>query len=438
MPTKIDRLAADLAVGGWTTVKVNRLVAAVEEDGVGSAKECESLKEILARDGYVEKRPTGARLDNFLGHSRSRLTQYTEFLTRVNEARSRRRGGAAGSAPQGLIVPGRRDVDQARYREHVEMLAGEKPVAITENDGTTREVRIRDRFVASQGNQLTDVLAWLRGYYTALGLEPVFEPVAYRGKTFYNLVVTIPGASDEAVLLADHYDVADKELGRTANRKQLTVDHCLKPREIQALSDTIPVGAAVPGADDNGSATAALMEMGRLLSEARRDGVRLGKTIKLAHLVGEELPANCLGGRAMVRDAVQKGEKIAGVVVLDMIGVDRAGRRKMQISAGRHSESVAMAARVKDAVDRLDLDLKPIFRPFGARKSFLHQTDALEFSRAGFPVILINEHLNDDHDLYRVGYHDEFDTTRLMTFEFATNVTRAALEVVYELAEPER
>jgi len=60
------------------------------------------------------------------------------------------------------------------------------------------------------------------------------------------------------------------------------------------------------------------------------------------------------------------------------------------------------------------------------------------FSKAGFPVVLLNEHVNDDHDLYRVGYHDEFDTSRLMDFDFATSVTRVALEAAFRLAGPRR
>ena len=58
------------------------------------------------------------------------------------------------------------------------------------------------------------------------------------------------------------------------------------------------------------------------------------------------------------------------------------------------------------------------------------------FSKAGYPVVVLNEFLNDDWGLYRAGYHDEFDTTDLMDFGFATAVTRSALEAAWRLAEP--
>ena len=86
------------------------------------------------------------------------------------------------------------------------------------------------------------------------------------------------------------------------------------------------------------------------------------------------------------------------------------------------------------AIADLRLDLRPILRPHGSRKSFLHQTDGIHFSRAGIPVVLINEHVNDDRDLHRAGYHDEFDVTALMSFDFAADVTRAALETTYRIA----
>jgi hypothetical protein len=107
----------------------------------------------------------------------------------------------------------------------------------------------------------------------------------------------------------------------------------------------------------------------------------------------------------------------------------------VQLSPGRDVRSLAVAAEVKRAIADLGLDLRAVLRPYGARKSFLHQTDGIHFSRAGYPTLLINEHLNDDRDRFRVGYHDEFDITALMSFPFAADVTRAALETTFRLAQ---
>src|SRR5205814_640397 len=108
---------------------------------------------------------------------------------------------------------------------------------------------------------------------------------------------------------------------------------------------------------------------------------RMRRSIDLVHLVGEELPADCLGARTFIKQAKARATKIAGVIVLDMIGVDRQGKRKVQLSVGRHPESTAIAGEVQKVITDLHLNLRPVVRPYGTRKSFLHQTDAIHFSR---------------------------------------------------------
>ncbi len=349
------------------------------------------------------------------------------FVARDGHART---GGELAAR----LTQGGFDVNEKRYRKNVEILAGERKTTVVDPDGTKREVTFRDRFVPSKTHQLNDVLAWLGAQYTRLGLDWKLEPVKWKKETYYNLVVTVAGDSPEAVLLADHYDVADKEPGDPANLIQLSRDFGLSQEQIDALTGTVKMGEGVPGADDNASATAALIEMAHLIKAERDRGMRFEKTIKLVHLVGEEMPSDCLGGRAYVRDAKKRGDEIAGVIVMDMIGVDREKTKTMQISPGNSAASRAIAAQAEKAVGELGLDLNPVIRPFGSKQSYLHQTDGIIFSKAGYPVILLNEHMNEEHDFYRVGYHDEFDVTALMDFDFATDITRTALRVAYELA----
>ncbi len=424
MLKKVQTLAQKLSPGGLTPKEIDRLIAKVEDDGTTTIDERRSLEQLLKNDGFV-RAPKGRKKggpDNFVGKAESRLVTYVEFLKRLEKDDPLRRPLAA-------------KVDDARYKANVEILAGEKPATIREGR-KSREVAFKDRFVPSKQNQLDDVLKWLGQHYSDLGLEWELQPVKWRKDTYWNLVVTIPGASDEQILMADHYDTADKEEGVDANLVQLERDHKLSKAEIKKRKGSIHMGHAVPGADDNASATAALMEMGAFLSAEKKKGVRFGKTIKLVHLVGEEMPADCLGGRAYVRDAKKRGDRIGGVIVLDMIGVDRKDKKKFQISVGRDPRSLEIAERVKRAVQEHDLDLKPVFRPYGSRKSFLTQTDGVTFSRGGFPVVLLNEHLNNDRDLFRVGYHDEFDIPALIDFDYASDIVRAAMSAAYSMAEP--
>jgi hypothetical protein len=421
--SKVERLARQVAPGGWTRGDVHRLVALLEEDGRVTRGERDSVAALLRRRGFVGATAPATGPDNFRGHARAELERYLRLVDSLGEVRGTR----------GLLGPGRPDVSLDRYKRNVAILSGMRATMVSGPAGRERVV-FDDRFVPSRRNQLEQVLRWLTARYQRLGLKVERQPVSWRGRTFYNLVVTIPGASREAVVLCDHYDVADREEPIKANLVQLRRDYGLSEKQIAGRLGTLRVGAPVPGADDSASSTAALLEMGHLMRAQLRQGTRLAKTIKLVHLVGEELPANCLGGRAFVDEAKRRGDRLAGVIVMDMIGVDRTKRGKMQIAVGRPAGSAEMAAEVKRVVTDLGLDLKPVLRPYGARKSFLVQTDGIEFSRAGFPVILLNEHVNNDRDRFRVGYHDEFDIPRLMSFPFATNVVRAALETAYRIA----
>ena len=68
-----------------------------------------------------------------------------------------------------------------------------------------------------------------------------------------------------------------------------------------------------PGADDNASGTAAVMEMARVLA-----GYQFDYTIKFIAFSAEEW--GLYGSRHYAQAAKQRGEQIVGVVNLDMIG----------------------------------------------------------------------------------------------------------------------
>src|SRR5262249_39121982 len=131
-----------------------------------------------------------------------------------------------------------------------------------------------------------------------------------------NILMRIPGRdSSQAVIMADHYDTAymadryEKDEGKKGAR------------------------LAACGADDNHSATAALMLAAPILLNLSRRGL-LGCDVWLIHLTGEEFPADCLGSRALTQRLVEgtlalhladgstrelSGTRVKGLYVLDMI-----------------------------------------------------------------------------------------------------------------------
>src|SRR5262249_42685183 len=80
--------------------------------------------------------------------------------------------------------------------------------------------------------------------------------------------------------------------------------------------------------------------------------------------------------------------------------------------------------------------LARLSRPANATSTPREHSQSALARHPGFPVVLLNELVNNDYDHYRLGYHDEFDIPRLMDFAYATDVVRAALQVIYWLAQP--
>jgi hypothetical protein len=276
-----------------------------------------------------------------------------------------------------------------------------------------------------------------------------------------DLVVVIPGKNrGEAVIMADHYDTAFME------------DIYEKSRG----GGGARISAA--GADDNGSATATLLQAAPIFLEMARQGW-LERDIWLVHLTGEEFPADCLGARRLCESLIEKNlrldvaggqvldlsqARITGVYVLDMIGHNRDSfRDSFQISPGRGRNSLQLAyqahlaneawnsgaeqwnqsperrgrgrsRRSQDGIEippaaeypRLQGDVRLIEDPH----SSLYNTDGQIFSDCGIPVVLFME----NYDINRSGYHDKQDTPADIDLDYGSAVASIAIESVARAA----
>ncbi len=255
-----------------------------------------------------------------------------------------------------------------------------------------------------------------------------------------NIIAKIPGRDrSRAVIMADHYDTAYMEdvFGRTGKGPRI----------------------AAAGADDNHSATAALMLAAPIFLE--RD---LACDVWLVHLTGEEFPADCLGARSLCRKIAEEKLDIAGVFVLDMVAHNNdkardifqicpgAGKESMRLAQIAHEANLvwnAFAAeansrgarrkakrgkRSKDprAVPKLarHLPLHGDVRPPSDAHSTLYNTDAQIFSDTGIPVVLFME----NYDINRHGYHDSRDTMAMIDLDYGVALVSIAIETVARAA----
>ena len=53
--------------------------------------------------------------------------------------------------------------------------------------------------------------------------------------------------------------------------------------------------------------------------------------------------------------------------------------------------------------------------------SYLYNTDGILVSHAGFPVVLLNEHINGWQNINRPHYHTSSDTTKYMSVDYGTS-----------------
>ncbi len=277
-----------------------------------------------------------------------------------------------------------------------------------------------------------------------------------------NLLVMIPGKDrGRAVVMADHYDTAYME------------DLYYKDRGGKMAR------LAAAGADDNHSATAALMLGAPVFMEMSKAG-QLACDVWLVHLTGEEFPSDCMGARDLAQALVEhrlklrvRGRKprdlssvrIEGIYVLDMIAHNRATDLEVfQISPGlsrasyRLAEQAHVATRVwnskaeawnrsperrgrgpgkrsKDGNTMPEIARHPellgeVRVPRDPRSS-LFNTDGQILSDVGLPVVLFME----NYDISRTGYHDTLDDMSNIDLDFGSAVAAIAIESVARVAK---
>jgi Peptidase family M28 len=275
-----------------------------------------------------------------------------------------------------------------------------------------------------------------------------------------DLVVAIPGRDrSRAVIMGDHYDTAYMEdtFGYTHGGHG--------PRQSAA------------GADDNHSATAALMLGAEVFLELSRAG-KLGCDVWLVHLTGEEFPSDCMGARHLCQQVVQNTlemrlrngmthdlsqTRVQGVYVLDMVAHNNDRNRDVfQICPGQGRESMWLAYQAHLAADAwnksvpqwnrrsdragrgrgrrsadgtipdvaLHPELSGEVRTQYDPHSTLFNTDGQIFSDAGVPVVLFME----NYDINRKGYHDTHDTMENIDLDYGAAVSAIAIESVARAA----
>ncbi len=280
-----------------------------------------------------------------------------------------------------------------RLRRHVEWLAG----------------GIGERNVWRPA-ALAAAAAYVRGEFEALGLEVGAQRYRALDVDCENLEAVLPGRSapGEIVLVGAHYDTV----------------------------------RGSPGADDNASGVAALVEIARALG-----GARLARTVKLVAFVNEEAPLffwGEMGSKVYARAARRRGDDIRVMLSLEMLGCyeDAPGSQTYPpLLRWFYPERGNFIAFVSNLASRRAL--REVVGAFRAHSDFPAEhlaapawvpgvawSDQLSFWRAGYPAVMVTDtafHRNRH-------YHRATDTPNRLRYPEMARVVEGLAATVAALA----
>ena len=281
-----------------------------------------------------------------------------------------------------------------RLKHHVEVLAE----------------RIGERNVW-HAEALAAAAMYIRTTLEELGYEVRVQPFDSEGLTLQNLEVELPGDNtpQEIIVLGAHYDSV----------------------------------AGTPGANDNASGVAALLEIARLLA-----GKTSPRTLRLVAFANEEPPffySEEMGSRVYAARSEQRGEQIKAMLALETIGyyTDQPASQQYPFPFSFfYPDSGNFIGFVGNLSSRrLVQQALGAFRASTAFPSEglaapgwmmgVHWSDHWSFWQSGYPAIMIT-----DTALFRYQhYHAATDTPEKLDYQGLARVTRGLLEVIVELAE---
>lgn len=276
----------------------------------------------------------------------------------------------APGSPQ-LVRPVVDAVSQANWEKIVRELSGVDPITVG-----GRSLLLTSRDTATEGSRLA--ADHLQGVLAGLGYTVTTQDFTCHGMPSRNLVVSLPGNGSVAarVVLGAHYDCTnDRDAGNA------------------------------PGADDNASGVAAVVEAARVLK-----GRSFTNPVDLV-LFGAEEPGMC-GSEHYLREARARGTSFRGAIVLDMIGY-----------YDRHYElTIEGVPGIREWMD-YPVEAVRTYTGLGSVQTFdSEDSDHVSFQDQGIPAYLLIE-----SDWDHPNYHTAHDTFANLQPHFGYEATRATV-----------
>jgi hypothetical protein len=283
---------------------------------------------------------------------------------------------------------------KARLKVHVEVLS--------------EEIGPRDIFLPDKLNAAAD---YIREFWKESGYEVRAQIFSVQDTACYNLSVEIPGK--------------------------------LKPHEIVIVGAHYDTVSWSPGANDNGSAVAALLELSRLFSTKST-----GKTLRFVAFANEEPPffkTSSMGSLVYAKECRKRKENIVAMVCLETIGYyrDERGTQKYPFPlssfypdkgnfvavVGNLSSKPLVKSFARNFMEESDFPVE-CAAPFGFITG-IDWSDHWSFWRCGYPAIMIT-----DTALFRYPYyHSSQDTSDKLDYHSLARVAHGMYMALARMVE---
>ena len=188
---------------------------------------------------------------------------------------------------------------------------------------------------------------------------------------------------------------------------------------ICAHYDCYPDSSIAPGADDNASGTAAVIEAARIISNYET-------AYTIIYALWDEEEQGLHGSGYFAYLANENDMDILGVINIDMIGWDSNDDRTILINTRTEPNSIPISEKALDIVSKYGLELNPeiVLPGYGS--------DNLPFWHFGYSAIGIEEHWEIDWNNY---YHTTEDKIDKFNFPYFHESSKLAIGTVADLAE---
>ena len=243
------------------------------------------------------------------------------------------------------------------------------------------------------------------------------------------------------------YTVASQDFvvaGTTVRNLEAELAGPVRPEEIILLGAHYDSIIGSPGANDNATGTAAVLEIARLLA-----GEKLARTVRFVAFVNEEPPffqTDAMGSRIYARRARERGEKIVAMLSLETIGYfsDAEGSQRYPFPFMFFYPSTANFVGFVGNIRARKL-VRQSLQSFRQHAPFpsegvaapgwimgIDWSDHWSFWKEGYPAIMVT-----DTALFRyTHYHSLTDTPDKIDFARMARVAAGLARVVVDLAGP--